>query len=58
MSSDCAVPILDDGSGSSESDIAEGVDGTDSNVDGNDRKHRDYDVIIIKVITFMLTTLW
>lgn len=52
-----AVAIVDDGGGGSESDIAEGVDGTESIVDGNDRKDRDYDVII-KAIIFMLTTLW
>lgn len=57
MSSDSAAAIVDAGGGGSESDIAEGVDGTDSIVDGNDRKDRDYGVKI-KVITFMLTTLW
>lgn len=50
MSSDSAAAIVDAGGGGSESDIAEGVD-------GNDKKDRDYGVII-KVITFMLTTLW
>lgn len=52
-----AVAIVVDGGGGSESDVAECVDGMDSTVDGNDRKDRDYDVII-KVITFMLTTFW
>lgn len=56
MSSDSAGAIVVDGGGGSESDIAQGVDGTHSIVDGNDRKDRDNDVII-NVITFMLTTL-
>lgn len=56
MSSDSAGAIID-GGGGSESCIAESVDGTNSIIGGNDRKYKDYDVII-KVITFMLTTLW